>query len=138
LEAAFGRVNERVALLIPRPPEEVTVVLASLMSVSVRFHPLATTSPNTCSGLRVLCGRLDQPEVEAAAEAHGRAADQRPVGDMVDIYLADAAGAEAGLARGVWGAIDLVDRLRGWLMRILCDTHGGCANDSLLRGASAT
>src|SRR5205823_2646308 len=66
-----------------------------------------------------------QAEVEAAAEAHGRAADQRPVVDMVDIYLADAAGAEAGLARGVWGAIDLVDRLPGRLMRIFSDTHGG-------------
>jgi hypothetical protein len=110
-----------VVLLIPRPPEEVKVVLASLMSVSVRFHPLATTSPNIRSGLHVLCGRLDQAEVGAAAEAHHRAADQRPVVDMVDIYLADAAGAEAGLAQGVWGAIDLVGRLRGRLMRIFCD-----------------
>jgi predicted nucleotidyltransferase len=47
-------------------PEAADVVLPSLMELSIRYHPLATTSPNILYGLRVLVGRLDAGTIMAA------------------------------------------------------------------------
>src|SRR5262249_32289187 len=49
LEAA----GERIALIVPRGQESVDLVLLPLLEISIRFHPLATTSPNIIESVTV-------------------------------------------------------------------------------------
>ena len=58
LGSAFAAIGERAALIIPLHVDSGDMVLESLMQLSIRYHPLATTSPNILSGLLVLGGRL--------------------------------------------------------------------------------
>src|SRR5258708_17778006 len=49
----------RGALIVPDGQEAGDVVLASLMEFSIRYHPLATTSPNIIDSMLLLAGRID-------------------------------------------------------------------------------
>ncbi|MGZ3674900.1 MAG: nucleotidyltransferase domain-containing protein, partial [Ktedonobacterales bacterium] len=46
LRATFAPIGERAALIVPKRTDEGDVVLASLLQLSVRYHALASTSPN--------------------------------------------------------------------------------------------
>jgi hypothetical protein len=125
LEVAFERLGEHIALVVPRRPDEAKVVLASLMQLSVRFHPLRTTSPNIRSGLLVLCGSLAQAEIEAAADANARATMPTPTVTLQSICICDIVGAESALARDqLWLALDILHQLRARLMATFCQAYG--------------
>src|SRR5512137_1240571 len=56
---ALATLNEKAALIIPDGDDAGDVVLKSLMQLSIRYHPLAQTSPNIVESMRVLVGSLD-------------------------------------------------------------------------------
>lgn len=45
LGASFSRIDEHVALIVPDGWDAVDIVLSSLLGLSIRYHPLDTTSP---------------------------------------------------------------------------------------------
>lgn len=71
--ASFASIGERAALIVPKRTDEGDVVLASLLQLSVRYHALASTSPNIVDSLRLLWGRISEEDIRAAGRANGRA-----------------------------------------------------------------
>lgn len=126
LGSAFASIGERAALIIPLRVDSGDMVLESLMQLSIRYHPLATTSPNILSGLLVLGGRLSQAELEAAARANHRPDPPPTVTRAVDECLQYAVSAEGALRAGrLWLAIELTHRARGFLMDLFWHRSGG-------------
>jgi predicted nucleotidyltransferase len=151
VEALFGR----RAVIVLASDDSVDVVLDSLEELSIRWHPLASTSPNIGGTLRVLAGRLSDREVKEAAEANRTVPDQ---GQLLDALVRDAVGAWKAVKRGDdWSAVAAVERMRGSLLflrgtrdalsldprnpgdalaRLLAETrssfHLGAARDALL------
>ncbi len=125
LGAALVPFGEHAALFIPSGADSGDIVLDSLLQLSLRYHPLADTSPNILSGLRVLAGSVGQSELEAAARANRRPAgttQRRPV----DECLHDAITAERSLRRGeFWLAVDLLHQMRACLMELFRRSQGG-------------
>jgi predicted nucleotidyltransferase len=86
------------------------VVLSSLEEISIRWHPLATTSPNICASVRVVYGRLTTAEIVAAGETNRAQLDER---QLLDSLVRDAVGAWKALSRGHrWEAAAGVERMR--------------------------
>ncbi len=56
---AFEPLGERLAVFVPEDTGAGDVVFESLLQISVRYHPLATTHPNIVETLQVLTGRID-------------------------------------------------------------------------------
>src|SRR5437763_15397844 len=96
------------------------------MQFSIRYLPLATTSPNFLSGLLALGGRLSQAELEAAAGANHRPDPPPAVTRAVDQCLHYAVSSEGALRAGrLWLAIELTHRARGFLMDMFWHRSGG-------------
>jgi Nucleotidyltransferase domain len=90
------------------------VVLDSLEEVSIRWHPLAATSPNICASVRVVYGRLTAAEIIAAGEANRAQPDEQR---LLDSLVRDAIGAWKMLRRGHhWEAAAGVERMRRSLL----------------------
>lgn len=66
---ALASVGEQAAGILPKRNDEADVVFASLLELSIRYHPLATTSPNITDSLRMLWGRIDEDAIRAAGNA---------------------------------------------------------------------
>lgn len=123
--AAFSPLGERAALIVPDEDDAGDVVLESLMQLSVRYHPLAQTSPNIVSSMVVLAGSLDHAAIAAAGQAN-RATAEPPIGELLDACVRYAAGAQVYLQRRtLWLSIEILHRMRGLLMEIFTRTHGG-------------
>ena len=104
--AIFG---EQAAIVIARD-DSVDVVLDSLEEASIRWHPLATTSPNIAVSLRVVAGRLSAREIAAVGEANRAALDEQ---GLLDVVVREAVGAWKAVRRGRgWEAIVAVERAR--------------------------
>jgi len=71
--ATFAPIGERAALIVPKRTDEGDVVLTSLLQLSVRYHILASTSPNIVDSLHLLWGRIGEEDIRAAGRANGRA-----------------------------------------------------------------
>ena len=92
------------------------VVLGSLEEVSIRWHPLAATSPNICASVRVVHGRLTAAEIIAAGEANRAQPDEQR---LLDSLVRDAIGAAKMLSRGHrWEAAAGVERMRRSLLML--------------------
>ncbi len=92
------------------------VVLDSLEEASIRWHPLAATSPNICASVRVVHGRLTTAEIIAAGEANRTQPDER---QLLDSLVRDAVGAWKALSRGHrWEAAAAVERMRRSLLAL--------------------
>lgn len=122
--AEFAVVGEPAAVLIPDGSEEAHVVLLSRIGLSVRFHPLKSTSPSIVESMRILAGAIDVPTVTAAALARP-AAVLPPLTQLLDECLRYATEMSAALDRErPWMALELLHRQRGLLMQIFARTHG--------------
>jgi len=98
------------AVIILAAADSADVVLDSLEEVSIRWHPLATTSPNISASVRVAAGQLSAAEIAAAGEANRARPDEQ---QLVDALLRDAIGAWKALRRGHhWDAVAAVERMR--------------------------
>ncbi|HET9014885.1 MAG TPA: nucleotidyltransferase domain-containing protein [Thermomicrobiaceae bacterium] len=125
LDAAFAPAGERALLVIPDGDDAADVVLASLRGLSIRFHPLAATSPNIVDSLLVLGGPLDR-EAVAAAGLTNRAPRPDIPAWRLDRVVRWAMNVETALRRGnFWQAAYLMQRMRESLLVLFMLTHGG-------------
>lgn len=122
---SFAALGERAALIVPDGDDAGDVLLESLMRLSVRYHPLAQTSPNITGSMKILAGSLDQASIVAAGAAnHRRAAP--PLSQLLDQCVYYASVIRVCLRReGIWITLELLHRTRGLLMEIFSRTHAG-------------
>jgi hypothetical protein len=112
VEALFGP----KAAIVVAGADCADVVLDSLEEVSIRWHPLAATSPNICASVRVVHGRLTAAEIVAAGDANRAQPDER---QLLDGLVRDAIGAWKMLGRGRrWEAAAGVERMRRSLLAL--------------------
>jgi predicted nucleotidyltransferase len=116
--------GERLAVIVPDDADAGDVVFESLLQMSVRYHPLATTHPNIVDTLHVLTGRIDHSVIAAAGTANRR--PRRPVEETLAECVRYAAVADIALQRRrLWDAVEMLHRLRHSLMELFTLTHGG-------------
>ena len=125
--ASFAAIGERAALIVPGAlADAADVVLASLLEISVRYHPLATTSPNIVDSLHVLVGPLDAETIVAAGLANRQADDSGAVlASLLDRCLRYAVGADVALQRRqLWATVESLHRMRGLAMELFARSRG--------------
>ena len=125
LTASFASIDEQAALIIPDGDDAGDIVLKSLMRLSIRYHPLAATSPDIVDSLQLLAGRIDGAVLEAAGLAN-----RRPEGESLDCLLdrcvRHAIEVDIALRRGqIWSAVELLHYMRKLLMELFTRTHHG-------------
>jgi predicted nucleotidyltransferase len=120
--ARVGPAAEIAALFGPRAvivatgTDSADVVLDSREELSVRWHPLRTTSPNIVATARVVAGRLSVADLAAAGVANRAVPDDQR---LLDAVVRDAIYAQKALTRGRrWDAIAAVERMRGSLTEL--------------------
>jgi predicted nucleotidyltransferase len=122
---SLAGIGEKVALIVPDGDDAGDVVFESLMQLSVRYHPLSTTSPNIVDSMRVLGGTMDHETIAAAGLANQRATAE-PLGRLLDRCVRYAAVADVMLERKqIWSTVEVLHRMRGILMALFAHTHDG-------------
>jgi hypothetical protein len=121
---AFNPLGERCAVILPDDVDAGDVVLESLLQLSVRYHPLSTTSPNIVDSLQILTGRIDRSVIAVAGAAN------RQPGESLEQVLGRcvryAAVADIALQRHkLWEAVEVLHRMRTLLMELYSLTHDG-------------
>ena len=105
------------AQIVLASADSADIVLDSLEELSIRWHPLATTSPNIASSVRVVSGQLSDADIRVAAEANRTRPDEQR---LLDQLVRDAVGAWKTTRRGdSWSATSYVDRMWGTLESLL-------------------
>jgi predicted nucleotidyltransferase len=118
-------IGERAALIAPRRSDSAEVVFDSLAQFSIRYHPLAATSPNILDSMRLLWGVISLDEIRAAG-ARNRAAPVRATDYAATLALAVRAllYAQIGLARGrLWGALQSLAEAHDDLLALYAETR---------------
>lgn len=116
--ASFAPLGERAAVIVPKRGDEGDVVLESLLGLSVRFHPLASTSPNIVSSMRLLWGQLAAEDIAAAGTAN-RHREAIVPDELLGYALRQAAEASTKLVRGrLWMAINALNECRDALFTL--------------------
>jgi predicted nucleotidyltransferase len=117
--------GQRIVLMLPRGQESVDLVLLPLLEISMRYHALATTSPNIVESLIVLAGPLTTEHVRAAGLANTKRDETAP-SELLDAGVRYALEIGIALRRGEpWLAVELLRRTRNLLMELFARTHGG-------------
>ncbi len=112
VEALF----ESRAVIVLASDDSADVVLDSLEEISIRWHPLASTSPNISASIRVIRGCLSDADVREAAEANRTLPNHQ---ELLDALVRDAIGAWKALRRGdQWSAAAAVEKMRGSLLSL--------------------
>jgi predicted nucleotidyltransferase len=117
-------IGEQPVIAVRDRDADAYVVLASLMELSIRYHPLQTTKVNIVESLVVLGGRLSHAEI---AEAGLRNPNPPPptVADLVAAALRQVVTLEAKLhRRRFWLAYLLLHEARERLLRVYAASHG--------------
>ena len=122
--SALAAIGEKSALIVPDGEDAGDVVFESLMQLSVRYHPLSATHPNIVESLRVLMGRIDHATIVAAGSANRQPTGQS-LKQLLDRCVRNAAIADVAVQRqDVWGAIEMLHRIRGVLMELYARSRG--------------
>lgn len=122
---ALAAMGQRDAVIAADGNDAGDVVFGSLAQLSIRYHPLATTSPNIVDSLRVLAGSLDHATL-AAAGLLNRQTQARSLGSMLDQCVQHIAVVAVAVQRGhLWGAVEMLHRIRAILMDMYALAHGG-------------
>jgi predicted nucleotidyltransferase len=124
------------AVIVLAGTDAADVVLDSREELSVRWHPLHTTSPNILATVRIVAGRLSAADLveaglaEAGLAAAGTASRGRPDEPRrLDAIVRDALYAQKALARGQrWAAVAAVERIR-WSLTDLRGRRDGLRLD---------
>jgi hypothetical protein len=125
LSASFASVHQAVAFVIPRGDDACDIVFNSLFELSVRYHPLATTSPHIVDGLLLLAGRIGRKAVETAGRENKKP-DGEPPGRILDRCIRHAIEVDGALHRNtVWAAVELLHLMREALMELYACSHHG-------------
>jgi len=124
LGSALAAVDEQIALLIPGD-DDADVVFKSLMELSIRYHPLADTSPNIVDSMLLLMGRMDLAAIETAGLAN-RKLDNEPLSRVLDRCVRYALEVDSALHRKyLWSAIELLHYMRHNIMELFTFSHAG-------------
>jgi predicted nucleotidyltransferase len=121
--AALAEIGESALLVVPNNADAADVVLASLREFSIRYHSLATTSPNIIDSACVLCGPLSLEQIKAAgATNRGSTAESAAFDRFVRLALA----VDRELQRQrFWHALPLLEQMRTIVVEAFADKHGG-------------
>ncbi len=115
---SFEGIGERAAVIVPKRGDEGDVVLESLLGLSVRFHPLATTSPNIVASMRLLWGSLTAEEIGAAGMANWPLTAPA-LDESLSYALRQTVEASTALLRGrLWFAIKALNECRDALFTL--------------------
>ncbi|HSD85423.1 MAG TPA: nucleotidyltransferase domain-containing protein [Anaerolineae bacterium] len=116
--------GEHLAVIVPDGADAGDVVFESLLQISVRYHPLATTHPNIVESLQVLTGRIDHTAIAAAGVANRR--PRKPVKETLAECVRYAAVVDVALQRHhLWDTVEALHDMRYLLMDLYTLTHGG-------------
>ena len=117
-------IGQQPAVVVPDRDDAADVVLDSLLGLSIRYHPLASTSPNIVDSLVVLAGRIDHATIVAAGLANRRTR-QPDVADLVGACVRQAVNVDASLhRRRFWLGYLVLHEAREQLLRIFAASHG--------------
>lgn len=123
--ASFTSIGERALLIVPDKDDAADVVLASMRELSIRYHPLAATSPNIVESVRMLSGRISIDTIKAAGHANLRPRSGAAA-DPLDRFARLALAVDRELQRRhVWIALALLDQMRTLLIEMFARAHGG-------------
>ncbi len=124
LGASLSAIDEHIALLIPYD-DEADVVFESLMELSIRYHPLSSTSPAIVDSMLLLSGRIDRSTIESAGLTN-RKTDDEPLDRELDRCVRYALEVDSALQRGyLWSAIELLHYTRKSIMKLFTRSHQG-------------
>jgi predicted nucleotidyltransferase len=123
--ATFTVIGEHAILIAQDKADAADVVLASLREFSIRYHPLATTSPNIVDSVQILTGRIPVEYIRAAGttnvQPHPAVAP-----DPMDIFVRLALAVDRELRRQYfWQTLALLDRMRTLVIEMFASAHGG-------------
>ncbi len=122
--AAFHPLGERALIVVPNGDEEGDIVLQSLAELSVRYHTLATTSPNIVDSLQILAGKIDLDTVKMMGMAN-RPVRHSPNNHDLDRVLRWAVEVNIRVRRHhFWQAAQLLQRMRDTLVEIFAFSRG--------------
>jgi hypothetical protein len=115
---AFQPLGETSLIVLPNGEDSGDVVLKSLAELSIRYHTLATTSPNIIDSLQILVGKIDLAVIQAAGSANRK--PQRSITeDDVNRFLRWGVEVNIGVQRRkFWQAAYLLQRMRETLIDI--------------------
>ena len=123
--ASLSAVDESALLVVPNNEDAADVVLASLGEFSIRYHSLATTSPNIIDSARVLCGSLSLQQIQAAGAANQRAGSSAE-SVAFDRFARLALAVDRELHRQrFWHALPLLEQMRAVVVEAFARKHGG-------------
>jgi predicted nucleotidyltransferase len=117
------RLGQEPVVIVPDRDDAADVVLASLMELSIRYHPLVSTSPNIVDSLLLLTGPLDRSAIVAAGRANRR---QRlaEADELVGACVREAVTVDAMLHRRVfWLAYLVLHQGRERLLHLFAASH---------------
>lgn len=121
---SFASLGERAALIIP-DEDDGDIVLESSMELSIRYHPLHSTSPDIVDDMLVLAGRIDKTTIQAAGQAK-RHLNEDTLDSLLDRCVRYAVETNVALQRRrLWSAVDFLHRMRALVMELYTRTHGG-------------
>jgi predicted nucleotidyltransferase len=106
VEALFGA----RAKIILVSDDSADVVLDSLEEISIRWHPLAMTSPNISPTVHVVAGALSDADVRASADANRATVDRE--GSLDALVRAAIEASKAIRRRRPWSAVVAVEEMR--------------------------
>jgi hypothetical protein len=120
----FRSLGEHTAVIIPDNTGAGDVVFESLLQLSARYHPLATTHPNIVESLQVLLGRIDHNAIAAAGAANRK--PRESIEQVLGQCVRYAAVVDVVLQRhNLWDAVEALHDMRYLLMELYTLTHGG-------------
>ena len=106
VEALFGT----RATIVLASEDSADIVLDSLEELSIRWHTLATTSPNISTTVHVVAGALSSAEARAAGAANRATPDRER---LLDTLVRAAVGAAKAIERQrTWSAVVAVQEMR--------------------------
>ncbi len=124
LAEAFSTIGEHIALLIPGD-DDADVVFKSLIELSIRYHPIASTHPNIVDSMLLLLGKIDLAAIKTAGLANQKP-EKEPLIRELDRCIRYALEVDSALHRGyLWSAIELLHYLRRCMMALFTYSHGG-------------
>jgi hypothetical protein len=110
---------------VPDGDDAGDVVLDSLVEFSIRYHALATTSPNIVGDLQLLVSRIDRATIQSAG-LQNRQARNVPLSQLLDSCVRYAVGVDVAIhRRQIWMAVELLHRMRGIVMELFAAARGG-------------
>jgi hypothetical protein len=96
-----------------------------LMEMSIRYHPLSSTSPAILDSMLILSGRIDRSAIDTAGLAN-RKPESEPLSRELDRCLRYALETDNAIKRGYrWSAVELLHYTRRSLMTLFSRSRHG-------------